>query len=827
MAVQPQTPHIEHIANGTTTGFNLGFDCDDQDHLIVLVNDVEPVVGSWSLTGSAVVFGAAPTSGNKITIQRNTPFERKRDYQSYDNSFRPPAVNKDFDCIWLKLQELGVADWILGSRITALKNYVDRKDDELRAYLMEEIRKQGVALDQLDEYYNYLMQRLAQIAVDKGWDASFVVDGDENQHQINRSTVRTVETIAALLSIQKPYAGQTVQVLDDLRGGNFEYFPSRSSENNGGTVFNGWVRKYFGSVYLDWFCETDPATTDCSVYMERALAVTRGVKCGGSDFLFTGRVGIPDVIDPSLGNEQSNYADRQINIRGDGDTTFHIDCSVTGLPTFTSARSKINPTSTNDIFVGKIEFKEINFKGVNTTSGWDLSEENKNLIDVPFDGDRLYNSSAIYCNFVHLLAALKCQQNRGANVEKGNNYTQSFNLSFNHFYHCTYWAYADEFVNFRCNHNQGERNYAGVKALNPNNNVAFAVCSFDYNLFEAGGVFLEAVGDIRATSIWNNYFEYNIFGDMVAKQAQIIVTGEVQGGVIGANNFGGQINFVGYDSTYIDIKINGKPYDNEESQHSNALRSKPVLIGNSTASRQLVSESRGLEIGTAAPYTTYEGWVSIESGEGYYNSRSLRLPFENDVTFTRGYFEMPFNHTQNDKNGIPKSVLNAQNEMIVAMLDLSRLEGAAKNKMSTLTGEIDVNLELKNEDDITIGNVSAKIHVGIYATGRGSASEDQYNQVRVNCKLLSILQPYDIPLLSSFPTVLMQKQFDESLASAKVEPLGGGKHAIRLTNFTPTQVGIFGVPSKMTSSLTWKGSVGCLGIQEQVGASVEFIGFWW
>ena len=204
MAVQPQTPYIEHIANGTTADFNLGFDCDNQDHLIVLVDDIEPVVGTWSLSNGAVVFGTAPTTGKKITIQRNTPFERKRDYQSYDNSFRPPAVNKDFDWIWLKLQELGVADWILGNRLDALKGYVDKKDDqlqenidnlksyvdlkddELHSYLMEEIRKQGVALDQLDDYYNYLMQRLAQIAVDKGWDASFVVDASGlNQQQIN------------------------------------------------------------------------------------------------------------------------------------------------------------------------------------------------------------------------------------------------------------------------------------------------------------------------------------------------------------------------------------------------------------------------------------------------------------------------------------------------------------------------------------------------------------------------------------------------------------------------------------------------------------------
>lgn len=185
MAVPEQTPYSEHAGNGSTTSFALGFQCETKDHLIVLVDDIEPPIATWSLTGGNVVFTTAPAAGKKITVQRNTPFSRTVDYQSYNNSLRPPVVNKDFDWIWWKLQELGVADWILGQRIDVLKNYVDRKDDELKAYLMEEIRKQGVALDQLDEYYNYLMQRLAQIAVDKGWDASFVVDGDKTQKQIN------------------------------------------------------------------------------------------------------------------------------------------------------------------------------------------------------------------------------------------------------------------------------------------------------------------------------------------------------------------------------------------------------------------------------------------------------------------------------------------------------------------------------------------------------------------------------------------------------------------------------------------------------------------
>lgn len=196
MAVSEQTPYIEYTANGTTTSFALEFDCENQNHLIVLVDDVEPVVGAWSFSNGAVVFNTAPENGKKITLQRNTPFSRTTDYQSYNNSFRPPAVNKDFDWIWLKLQELGVADWILSNRIDALKNYVDDRDDELRAYLMEEIRKQGVALDQLEDYYNYLMQRLAQIAIDRGWEASFVVDASgKTQQEINDTNKSTLERI--------------------------------------------------------------------------------------------------------------------------------------------------------------------------------------------------------------------------------------------------------------------------------------------------------------------------------------------------------------------------------------------------------------------------------------------------------------------------------------------------------------------------------------------------------------------------------------------------------------------------------------------------------
>ncbi|WP_227553757.1 hypothetical protein [Acinetobacter haemolyticus] len=195
MAVPEQTPLIEYIANGSTTNFALGFDCDEQDYLIVTLDEVEPPVGSWNLVGGSVIFLNAPSNGVKVEIKRNTPFSRTTDYQSYNNSFRPPAVNKDFDLIWWKLQELGVADWILGNglkqeildRIAAdeqMLDYILNQDNALKADYIERDSK----------LKDYIDQMIALVTGDpsfQGIFADFVIDGDKNQHQINEEQKET------------------------------------------------------------------------------------------------------------------------------------------------------------------------------------------------------------------------------------------------------------------------------------------------------------------------------------------------------------------------------------------------------------------------------------------------------------------------------------------------------------------------------------------------------------------------------------------------------------------------------------------------------------
>ncbi|WP_293735029.1 hypothetical protein [uncultured Acinetobacter sp.] len=412
MAVQEQTPYVEYVANGITTSFALEFDCDSQNHLIVLVDDVEPVVGAWSFSNGAVVFNAAPENGKKITIQRNTPFSRTTDYQSYNNSFRPPSVNNDFDRVWRKLQELGVADWILSVRINALKNYVDDRDDELRAYLMEEIRKQGVALDQLDEYYNYLMQRLAQIAVDKGWDASFVVDeSGQTQQQINNKTISTVNTISDLISIVNPKDGQMVYVkshsnpvwglLNQLGLGDFVYVSALASQNNGVTVFNGWVSlRQNAEINVTWAGAIGDGVHDDTDAFN--IAKEAAIKIGGGVY-------IPAPRDHYKITSTISFNEK-VYFRGDGGTM--ID-SFRGKTSQGGSRIKyygngaafhlnpiLSPTSEQRPAYG-VMFKDLIIEGTDAaTHGIKVSD--KSLINVAGADIGSFNIDNVYLiNFKH------------------------------------------------------------------------------------------------------------------------------------------------------------------------------------------------------------------------------------------------------------------------------------------------------------------------------------------------------------------------------------------------------------------------------------------
>ncbi|MFN4108567.1 MAG: hypothetical protein ACK4GH_04975 [Acinetobacter johnsonii] len=117
MAVQEQTPYIEHVANGVTTSFALGFVCDSADNLVVTVNDLPTNVGDWSYIEGNVVFQYPPLSDSTIKIWRNSPLARSTTFKTYDNSLNPNSLNLDLDKIWLVMQELNVKNFISDNKL--------------------------------------------------------------------------------------------------------------------------------------------------------------------------------------------------------------------------------------------------------------------------------------------------------------------------------------------------------------------------------------------------------------------------------------------------------------------------------------------------------------------------------------------------------------------------------------------------------------------------------------------------------------------------------------------------------------------------------------
>lgn len=274
MAVPEQTPFIEYTANGTTTVFPLPFQCDKSDYLIVNLDGNEAPVGSWSFVNDNVTFNTAPANGVLIEIKRNTPFQRTTEYQSYNNSFRPSPVNKDFDLIWWKLQELGLADWFLNKKLE--KEIQDRINADLQLQseidqvahdLFHEIIDRKNADAEVVAYLKAYIQEVMLSAIDIG--------------SINALAITTVDSISALSPLLK-WEGRTVFVKSYhspilgatrpyLGGGNRVYNSDFANINNGGTIINGWVLTSPKWTFEEWGAKGNDPNFDDSEPMQRAI----------------------------------------------------------------------------------------------------------------------------------------------------------------------------------------------------------------------------------------------------------------------------------------------------------------------------------------------------------------------------------------------------------------------------------------------------------------------------------------------------------------------------------------------------------------------------
>lgn len=245
MSVPVQTPSKEYIANGTTTAFPLNFNCDKSEYLIVTLNGEEAPVGSWTLSNDTVTFTLAPANDVVVNLQRNTPFQRTTNYQLYDNSFRPSAVNKDFDLIWWKLQELGYRDQVIW--LALVKEISDRIDGDEN--LQNQINTIDNWLTNLQQNVNENTNDIAQLINDLSKEIADRITGDQilkdmfismideaiNEGTINALAITHLDSLEALEGVTNVWDGRTIYIKDL---GNYRYDALTTS----------WVKAYQDAV---------------------------------------------------------------------------------------------------------------------------------------------------------------------------------------------------------------------------------------------------------------------------------------------------------------------------------------------------------------------------------------------------------------------------------------------------------------------------------------------------------------------------------------------------------------------------------------------------
>lgn len=113
------------------------------------------------------------------------------------------------------------------------------------------------------------------------------------ENAINAISLDTIEDLAT-------YTGTGLVIVKDLnRGGTFIYDATQSAVNNGGTIFDGWVRQYSGAVNVEWFGAVAGATYNVNVIDSTEaiqLAINSFVGIDGGEVFFPGKYRVDGTL---------------------------------------------------------------------------------------------------------------------------------------------------------------------------------------------------------------------------------------------------------------------------------------------------------------------------------------------------------------------------------------------------------------------------------------------------------------------------------------------------------------------------------------------------
>lgn len=245
--------------NGTNTRFDFTFRVFDQEDAsgVSVKHQVNAdfenvdealysVVINEDNLGGYITFYTAPAVGFEFYIMGETPVDQLLDITNYDN-FYPDAIERSLDKLTAILQE-----WVNSLGFEKLSR--GKALELLDLAIQEQIREQGLAMDQIDSYAKALSDSIRNIVIQNGWLAELVVDGSTSQKEINAG----LDDISQLLLVQEPNHGMRMYVKSyvsglEKGGGQFIYDVNKTGTNDGGTVCSGWVRQLNDYIDFDMF----------------------------------------------------------------------------------------------------------------------------------------------------------------------------------------------------------------------------------------------------------------------------------------------------------------------------------------------------------------------------------------------------------------------------------------------------------------------------------------------------------------------------------------------------------------------------------------------
>ena len=233
--------------DGSTRDFTILGEILSESHLRVWIDDVLQSSDDWDLLGNTVLFNDAPDDGANVQFLVSTT---GTDFPSNPSAIGDVSININ-DVITVAAN-IGIINTVANN-----KTNIDTIGENISNVInvsnnIEEVKALNTAIE----------------------------DGVLPFERI----VVTVNNIDELLEVS-PSNGDTVIVKDLNRGGTFIYDATKSAVNNGGTVFNGWVRKYSGAINVKWFGAVGDGITDDTVTLQSALDVRGNIVMGDNTYL--------------------------------------------------------------------------------------------------------------------------------------------------------------------------------------------------------------------------------------------------------------------------------------------------------------------------------------------------------------------------------------------------------------------------------------------------------------------------------------------------------------------------------------------------------------